>query len=58
VRDFGRPGCPFRVDDELADAGVVAQVDEDEASVIPPARHPAGQRQSLAHAVGPRLAAH
>jgi hypothetical protein len=28
--------CPLRIDDELTDAGLVAQVDEDETAVVAP----------------------
>ena len=58
VRDRGRLGRALGVDDELDDARVVAQVDEDEAAVVAAARRPAGQGQPFAHTVGARLAAH
>ena len=58
VRDFRSGRRVLGVDDELAEAGVVAEVDEDEAAVIPPAMGPAGERDAPTHVLGPRLAAH
>jgi hypothetical protein len=58
VSDRGRLRGVLGVDDELDDAGVVAQVDEDEAAMVAPARRPAGQSQPFAHTFGARLAAH
>src|SRR5262249_56956995 len=48
---------PLGVDDELHDAGVVAQVDEDQAAVVATTRDPAGDRDSAADVVRPELAA-
>src|SRR5207247_8244714 len=47
----------LRVDDELADPGVVAQVDEDEAAVVAAPRRPAGELQPPADVLGVGLAA-
>ena len=58
LRRLGGRGRALGVDDELCDARVVAQVDEDEAAVIPPGRDPARKRQRLADVLGTRLAAH
>jgi len=52
---FGRP---LRVDHELADAGAVAQVDEDEPAVIAARICPAREDQLLADLLGANLAAH
>src|SRR5262245_11273347 len=49
VSGFRRPGRALRVDDELSDAGRVAQVHEDEPTVIAAARHPPGERLLLPH---------
>ena len=56
MRGPGRLGGALRVDDELADAGRVAQVDEHEPAVIASARHPAGERASFANEVAADLA--
>src|SRR4029079_15483634 len=55
LRGLGRV---LGVEDELADAGAVAQVDEDEAAVVAAAVGPAGHGQRLPDVVGPKLAAH
>src|SRR5581483_11440276 len=47
----------LRVDDELADPGPVAQVDEDEAPMVAPGVDPAGQDQRPADVLGADLAA-
>src|SRR3954454_6003602 len=47
----------LRVDDELHDAGAVAQVDEDQAAVVAAAVHPSGQAHLGAAAVGAQLPA-
>ena len=52
---FGRP---LGVDHELADAGAIAQVDEDESAVIAARVRPARERQLLADRVGAHFAAH
>ena len=56
VRGGGRLGRALGVDDELADAGLVAQVDEDEAAVVAALRDPAGERVPLPDVLGPELA--
>ena len=56
VRRLRGFGGAFRVDDELADAGRVAEVDEDEAAVVAAARDPAGEGVPLARLLGPELA--
>ena len=48
MRDLRRVGGELRVDDELQLAGVVAQVDEDEAAVVAARVGSAGDRQALA----------
>ena len=40
VRDLGRAGRVLGVDDELDDAALVAEVDEDEAAVVAARRRP------------------
>ena len=55
LRGFGRA---LGVEHELADAGPVAEVDEDEPAVVAPGIRPAGEGQPLADVVGPHLAAH
>src|SRR5207247_793283 len=50
-------GCPLGVDHELADAGAIAQVDEDEAAVVAARVDPAGERDPLPDLFGPDLAA-
>ena len=46
-----------RVDDHLEDAGVVAQVDEDETAMVAPAVDPAERSRSLPRVGGARRAA-
>ena len=58
LRELGGVRRPLGVDDELRDARVVAQVDEDEPAVVPARVHPARERQRLPDVLGPRLAAH
>ena len=53
LRRFGRA---FRVDDELADPGLVAEVDEDQPAVVAAAGDPARERVALAHVAGPDFA--
>jgi hypothetical protein len=48
-----RLGRAFRVDDELADPGLVAQVDEDQPAVVAAAGDPAGEGVTLADVPGP-----
>ena len=50
-------GRALRVDDELHDAGVVAQVDEDQPAVVAAAPDPAGDRNRTADVVGAEVAA-
>src|SRR3989304_6066032 len=45
-----------RVEDHLHQPAAVAQVDEDEAAVVAPAVHPAGQRHVLAGVILAQLA--
>ena len=45
------------VHDDLAQTGAVAQVDENEAAVVPPGVRPAGETQSAADVVRAHLAA-
>ncbi len=45
------------VEDELHEAGLVAQVDEDEAAVVAAAGHPARQRDARALVAGAQVAA-
>ena len=45
-----------RVEDELHEAAAVAQVDEDQAAVVAPAVHPAGEAHLAAHVGGAELA--
>ena len=47
VRRRGRLGRALGVDDELADAGRVAEVDEDEPAVVAALGHPARERAAL-----------
>lgn len=47
----------FRQHHELADAGVVAQIDEDEAAVVADAMHPAAEPHRLALRLATQLAA-
>ena len=49
----GGLGGVLGVDHELADAGLVAEVDEDEPAVVAPPRDPAGERRALPGLVGP-----
>src|SRR5262249_44764774 len=57
VRYRGGLGRPIRVDDELDDACVVAQVDEDQAAVVAPTGRPPGQLEAFADVAAARLAA-
>src|SRR5256886_4470523 len=50
-----RLGRAFRVDDELADPGLVAQVDEDQPAVVAAASDPAGECVTLADVARPDL---
>jgi hypothetical protein len=45
LRQLGGFGGLLRVDDELNDPALVAEVDEDEAAEVAPARDPAGEDQ-------------
>ena len=58
LRRLGRLGRVLGVDDELRHAGVVAQVDEDEPTVVAACVHPATESQRLPDVLGPRVAAH
>ena len=58
VRERERFGRPLGVDHELADAGAVAQVDEDEAAVVAARVRPARERQPLSDLFGANVAAH
>ena len=51
-----RLGRDSRVEDELHEAGAVAQVDEDEVAVVAPASHPAGEPHLATHVGGTQLA--
>ena len=51
-----RVGRRLGVEDELDDAGAVAQVDEDQPAVVAPAVDPAGHAHALADAGGVELA--
>ena len=55
VRRGGRFGSVLGVDDELADARRVAEVDEDEAAMVAALGHPAGKRVALTDVLGPGL---
>src|SRR5262249_36874264 len=57
VRELGCRGSVLGVDDELRDACLVAQVDEDEAAVVAARVDPAGERPGPALVLGARLAA-
>ena len=57
MRRAGGFGRSLGVDDELADPGLVAQVDEYEAAVVAAPRDPAGERDALPDMLGPDLAA-
>ncbi len=57
VRDVRRVGGPLGVDHELADPGVVTEIDEDEAAVVAAPRRPAGERQLSADVRGGHFAA-
>jgi hypothetical protein len=57
LRERMRLGRRLRVEDELDDARAVAEVDEDEAAVVAPAVHPAGDADPLAYPAGVQLAA-
>ena len=55
-----RPHCvrsPLGIDHELADARLVAQVDEDETAVVAPAGRPARERHAPPDVLGAHLAA-
>ena len=52
----GSLGCMLGVDDELGDAGRVAQVDEDEPAVVTAPGDPAGELEPLPHVLSPQLA--
>ena len=52
LRRLGGLGRMLGVDDELRHAGVVAQVDEDEAAVVAPRVRPAGESQRLPDVLG------
>ena len=56
VRDLRGLGRPLGIDDELDDARVIAQVDEDQPAVVAAARDPPGDVDRLAHALGGHLA--
>ena len=56
VGRLGRLGRALGVDDELADARRVAQVDEHEPAVVAAARHPARERAPFADEVAVQLA--
>jgi hypothetical protein len=45
------------VEDHLGDAVVIAQIDEQEMPMVPPAEDPAGQPDGLSHMGLPQLAA-
>jgi hypothetical protein len=45
-----------RVENNLDEASIIAQVDEDKAAVIAPSVHPAGQRYFLAYVLFPQFA--
>ena len=55
---LGGFGGALGVEDELADARAVAEVDEHESAVVAPGIRPAGEREPLAHVLGPHIAAH
>src|SRR4051812_16377086 len=55
LRGFGRA---LGVEHELADAGPVTEIDEDERAVVPTRIGPASQGESPADVLGPHLAAH
>ena len=57
VGDRRRVRRTFRVHDQLDEPGVVAQVDEDEAAMIPPPVHPPRERDGLALMLGAQLTA-
>ena len=52
MRGAVRLGRRLRVEDDLHQAGAVAQVDEDEAAVVAAAVHPARDAHLVADAVG------
>ena len=58
MRELRRLGRLLGVDHELGDAAAVAEVDEDEAAVVAPARRPAGKGEPLADQRRGGLAAH
>ena len=57
MRQLGRGGRVLRVDHDLDDAALVAQVDEDEPAEVAPPRDPAGERDRAALVARPQLAA-
>ena len=57
VRDGVRFRVLLRIEDGLHEAVVVTQVDEDEATVVSPPVHPAGERDRLALVRGTQFAA-
>ena len=57
VRGLGRGRRVLGVHDDLQDALLVAQVDEDEPAVVAARRDPAGDGQGLADVLGPQRAA-
>src|SRR6266508_1458521 len=58
VRRLRRLRCALRIHDELAEARLVAQVDEHETAVVAARVGPAGERQPLPDVLGAHLAAH
>ncbi len=54
LRELGGRRRALRVDHELRDAGVVAQVDEDEPAVVAPRAAQPRERQRLPDVLGPR----
>ena len=57
VRDVRGRGRGLRVDHDLDDAALVAQVDEDEPAEVAAPRDPAGERDLAADVVGTQRAA-
>jgi hypothetical protein len=51
-------GCGLLVDDDLGDAGAVAQIEEDEATVVAAAVDPAHEDDILARVLGAKLSTH
>ena len=58
LRELRRGGRALGVDHDLARPRAVAEIDEHEPAVIPPAIGPAGERQLPADVLGPELPAH